>query len=85
MARRYGLAPALHLATGTARDGAAAALFAPVVVEPPVWEPAPLRHKARRARHDGIELEIDGATVRVGGGAQAKTVAAVIRALKAQR
>lgn len=60
-------------------------LFAPVVVETPVREPATPRRKARRARHDGIELEIDGVTVRVGGGAQAKTVAAVIRALKAER
>ena len=30
-----------------------------------------------------IEVEIDGVTVRVGRGADAKTVAAVIRALKA--
>ena len=30
-----------------------------------------------------IEVEIDGVTVRVGRGAEAKTVAAVIRALKA--
>lgn len=30
-----------------------------------------------------IELEIDGVTVRVGRGAEARTVAAVIRALKA--
>ena len=30
-----------------------------------------------------IEVEIDGVTIRVGRGADAKTVAAVIRALKA--
>jgi transposase len=30
-----------------------------------------------------IEVEIDGVTVRVGRGAEAKTVAAVLRALKA--
>ncbi len=30
-----------------------------------------------------IEVEIDGVTIRIGGGADAKTVAAVIRALKA--
>jgi transposase len=29
-----------------------------------------------------IELELDGVTVRVGRGAEAKTIAAVIRALK---
>lgn len=44
------------------------------------------RSKPRgRRRGDGgglIELEIDGVTVRVGRGAEAKTVAAVIRALK---
>jgi hypothetical protein len=41
--------------------------------------------RRRRGRQtDGIiEVEIDGVTVRVGGGADAKTVAAVIRALKA--
>ncbi|WP_457797107.1 hypothetical protein [Methylocystis sp. S23] len=32
-----------------------------------------------------IELEVDGVTVRVGRGAQAKTIAAVIRALKAAK
>jgi transposase len=30
-------------------------------------------------------LEIDGVTVRVGRGAEAKTIAAIIRALKAER
>jgi transposase len=32
-----------------------------------------------------IELEIEGVTVRLGPGAQAKTIAAVIRALKAAK
>jgi transposase len=89
VARRYGRAPT-QLFTWRRELRAMAPppsepLFAPVVVETPVREPAPPRRKARRARHDGIELEIDGVTVRVGGGAQAKTVAAVIRALKARR
>jgi transposase len=39
-------------------------------------------HRAERT--EGIiEIEIDGVTVRVGRGADAKTVAAVLRALKA--
>jgi len=45
------------------------------------------RKAARRRRGSQvcgiIEIEIDGVTIRVGGGADAKTVAAVIRALKA--
>ena len=90
VARRYGLAPTqlftwrreLH---AVAPPPPSEPMFAPVVVEPPGREPELPRRKVRRAHHDGIELEIDGVTVRVGGGAQAKTVAAVIRALKAQR
>jgi transposase len=41
--------------------------------------------RRRRARQTGaiIEVEIDGVTVRVGSGVDAKTVAAVIRALRA--
>ena len=40
--------------------------------------------RRRGSRVSGIiEVEIDGVTVRVGCGADAKTVAAVIRALKA--
>ena len=42
-------------------------------------------HSARRANYAAglVEVEIDGVTVRVGRGAEAKTIAAVIRALKA--
>ena len=69
-----------------------ARLFVPAVVESAAVEaslPVPLRRsrepkRARRA--DGIsgiiEVEIAGATVRIGRGADAKTVAAVIRTLK---
>jgi transposase len=41
--------------------------------------------RRRRVRQTSgiIEVEIDGVTIRVSGGADAKTVAAVIRALKA--
>ena len=59
-----------------------------VVAPPPEPEPAPKPARARprpcnSPRSGGlIELEIDGVVVRVGRGAEAKTVAAVIRALK---
>lgn len=53
--------------------------------EPVKPAPTPPRRKTRRPRRGGIELEIDGVVVRVGSDASAKTVAAVIGALKAQR
>jgi transposase len=64
--------------------------FVPAVVAPmSKSSPLPARGKRSkprgRRRGDGgglIELEIDGVAVRVGRGAEAKTVAAVIRALK---
>jgi len=63
-------------------------LFVPAVVAAPTMEPtakrAPRPRKQKAARDGGvIELEIDGVAMRVGRGADAKTVAAVIRALKA--
>jgi len=62
--------------------------FAPVIVEPtptPVAaRPMRPRKRARRGGDGGIELEIGGVAVRVERGADAKTVAAVIRALKAE-
>lgn len=65
-------------------------LFTPVVVEPaptPASPEArrPVRSEGRRSGDGGIELDIDGVTVRVDRGAEAKTVAAIIRALKAPR
>ena len=45
----------------------------------------PKAKKTRRSRQCGIELEIDGVVMRVSRGAEAKTVAAVIKALKAER
>jgi transposase len=62
-------------------------VFAPVVIEAPSAPPAriaPKPKKNRRAR-GGIELEIDGVVIRVERGAEARTVAAVIQALKASR
>jgi transposase len=63
-------------------------LFVPAVVAAPMSEPAagrlPKQRKRKAARDAGvIELEIDGVAMRVGRGVDARTVAAVIRALKA--
>ena len=71
-----------------ASAGEDARLFVPAVVDAPLLARAHRRRVRKRARRaDGvsgiIELEIDGVMVRVGRGAEAKTVAAVIRALKA--
>lgn len=90
VARRYGLASSQLF--GWRREARklmsppAVAAFAPVVVEPDVVEPVPVRPRRRRSssgKAGVIELEIDGIAMRVGRGADARTVAAVIRALKA--
>ena len=53
------------------------------MLEPAAKRP-PRARKRKAARDAGvIELEIDGVAMRVGRGADSKTVAAVIRALKA--
>ena len=69
-------------------DEAGSPRFVPAVVEHPKPEPVRKQRKPRRASRSGdatglIEMEIGGVTVRVGRGAEAKTVAAVIHALKA--
>ena len=73
------------LAEATASES----LFVPAVVAAPMPESTakrPPRQRKRKAARDAgmIELEIDGVAMRVGRGADSKTVAAVIRALKAQ-
>jgi transposase len=61
--------------------------FVPAVIEAPAPE-RPRKRMKPRGRGDGgdavgvIEVEIAGVTVRVGRDAEAKTVAAVLRALK---
>ena len=94
VARRHGLSPQqLFGWRREARQPAAsietaAALFVPAVVEAPLLERA-VRHRGRNRRRQVdrccgiIEVEIEGVTVRVGRGAEAKMVAAVLRALKA--
>ena len=91
VARRHGLSPQqLFGWRRQAREGAESAkpkapLFVPAVVESPA--PRRKRGRPRSLRRDEavgvIEVEIEGVTVRVGRGADAKTVAAVLRALKA--
>ena len=62
--------------------------FVPAVVEPGTMpDPAPMRRARRRRRAKGaaVELEIDGVAVKIGHGADACTIAAVIEALRATR
>jgi transposase len=95
VARRHGLAPqqlftwrrqARQLAgTDTATE---APQFVPAVVESVLPEGTARRRPRQRARPVDlgsgiIEVEIEGVSVRVGRGADVKTVAVVIRALKA--
>jgi transposase len=90
VARRYGLAHSQLFSwrrEAKKRLSPSIAAFAPVVVEPVVaTEPVPVRPRRRRSssgKAGVIELEIDGIAMRVGRGADARTVTAVIRALKA--
>ncbi|RVD41973.1 IS66 family insertion sequence element accessory protein TnpB [Mesorhizobium sp. M4B.F.Ca.ET.169.01.1.1] len=94
VARRYGLRPQQVFAwrraarQPLAEATASESLFVPAVIAAPLSEPAahrPARPRKRTTVRDAgvIELEIDGVAMRVGRGADAKTVAAVIRALKA--
>ena len=84
VARRHGLTPQQlftwrRQARG-ALDTPAPSLFVQAVVEPEL--PAPVLAKPRAVDSGLIEVEIDGVMVRVGRGAEAKTVAAVLRALR---
>jgi transposase len=98
VARRHGLTHSQLFAWRRAAcraqakgEGSASPRFVPAVVE----EPPPLANSSKRqqrgsgsAKKSGrapgiVEVEIDGVTVRVGRGAESKTVMAVIRALKA--
>ena len=63
--------------------------FVPAVIDPlPVTEPAPPIKRLRKRRcasSSAVELEIDGIAVKIGRGADAGVIAAVIEALKATR
>jgi transposase len=94
VARRHGLSPQQlfgwrrqarqPIATST---DPAAPQFVPVVIEAQLPEATVRRSRGPARQADRtcgiIEIELDGVTVRVGRGAAAKTVAAVLRALKA--
>lgn len=95
VARRHGLTPRQlftwrrQARVTTDEDGPTdepAFLPAVVAAEPPVVEAAePVRRRGRpRGRKEPglIEVEIGGATVRVGRGAEAKAVTAILLALK---
>ena len=95
VARRHGLTPQqlfgwrrqARRPSGASTD-MEAPQFVPAVVETPPPVHTARRGERNRRRHVDrtsgiIEVEIDGVTVRVGRGAEAKTIAAVLRALKA--
>ena len=94
VARRYALSPQQLFAWRRAtrlplnETPARERLFVPAVIAAPEPKPAGKRARSTRKRKAApdagvIELEIDGVAMRVGRGADARTVAAVIRALKA--
>ena len=95
IARRHGLTPQQLFGwrrgarrSAEVSDDLGSPRFVPAVVEQPKPEPVHKPRKPRRASRSGdatgiIELESGGVTVRVGRGGEAKTVAAVIHALKA--
>jgi len=87
VARRHGLSP--QQLFGWRRQARQSAVDAAPHFVPAVVETAPAARVRRRKRsHHGdqvsglIEVEISGVTVRIGRGADAKTVAAVLRALQ---
>lgn len=93
VARRHGLtAPQLfawrrEASRHLARCDEETPRFVPAVLEA-LSEPARQNQQPKQPRKSGgstgiVELEINGATVRVGRGAGVKTIAAVIRALRA--
>ena len=95
VARRHGITPQqLFTWRRQARQpvgaaaGPEASAFVPAVIEAPPRERPARRQERKLARAivaaaGAIEVEIGGVTVRVGRGAEARTVTAVIRALKA--
>src|SRR4030088_852843 len=95
VARRHGLSPQQLFgwrrelqASQTALSHAEELQFVPAVLDVTPSSPSVRRESTMRRRQiepdaGMIEVEIDGVTVRVGRGADAKTVTAVLRALKA--
>jgi len=91
VARRHGLTPQqLFTWRRLARRSSVEppVMFVPAVIEtakpePPTPSSKAPRRARRRPRADGIEFEIAGVEVRVGGDAKPRAIEAVIRALKA--
>ena len=92
VARRHGLSPQQLFGwrrqlreSEAGRSEADGLQFVPAVVD--AGSPALAQRRAPRCKAEAsagtIEVEIDGVTVRVGRGADAKTLIAVLRALKA--
>jgi transposase len=89
VARRHGLTPSQLFTwrreARLAADPPPPRLFVEAVVDP-ASVPEPVRPRASpdgaSAQSGIIEVEIDGVMVRVGRGADARTIAAVLRALK---
>jgi transposase len=99
VARRHGLSPQQlfgwrrQLREAAAGPSEAEELqFVPAVVDVDMVAQSPAlggRRKAARSRFEPdagtIEVEVNGATIRVGRGADANTISAIVRALKASR
>ncbi|WP_247971104.1 IS66-like element accessory protein TnpA [Bradyrhizobium sp. 195] len=97
VARRHGLSPQQLfgwrrlLREAAARQSEAEELqFVPAVVDVDASTPAlRRRRKAPRCKSEAdvgmIEVEVDGVTIRASRGADANTIAAIVRALKASR
>lgn len=93
VARRYGLTTSQLFAwrraagSGTAVAMAAAPLFVPAVLDVPAISEKSTKHPRRgrrSAENTGlIEIQFNGVVIRAGRGADTKTMAALIRALKA--
>jgi len=94
VARRHGLSPQQLFGWRRELQASQTALshelqFVPAVLDDASSSSRPVRRQRRMPRRQVepgagmIEVEIDGMTVRVGHGADAKTVTAVLRALKA--
>jgi transposase len=91
VARRHGLTPQQvftwrRQARQAAVTSAKTPSFVPAVIEAALPARVAQRGRTRSRRVERtsgiVEVEIDGVTVRIGRGAEAKTVAAVLRALK---
>jgi transposase len=94
VARRYGLTAPQLFAWRRAIRGAegpektAEPMFVPAVLEAPAPPESSSKHPRRRGRRSAenagrIEIECNGVVIRAGRGADTKTMAALIRALKA--